>query len=705
MLPARIVWPLVLLVTLATQLLWPRFAIEGDLSKLLPDPPPPTLANRMLLVVLHGDRDLEPLVAALRASPLLERVVATREEAQQLSPWTLPERALAALEERLGPAGIEQAISELDAVLADPFAGKALVREDPLGLRLVLGPALADAFPVPLAPESPFFVLRDHSHALIQVVGRREPFDIEFSRELLADLRARLGEREHTLVGGYAIAEADERRIRRDLWRNCVSSLVLVSLFLVWSTRSVIQPLVLLLPVGLAIAWALPLGGWLLGPLSPLAISAAAILTGLGIDCTIHWSLRYAEERQAVATTRGLFRPMLASLLTTLAAFLALLVSRFHGLAGFGVLLALGLGLTFVLTFLLMPSLVRLVPPRGPSRFELALTAWPAPRGLAWLVLGLAAAGLAVTLTKGLTFTTDPRAMRPADDPLLRIQEAAIAKLGFAPLPVTIPIPASADRDQVARGIESLVAGRTIVFAAGPGASAARIARFGERTHGWRERALAAAERHGYVAAELAPAFDRLARSLAAAPPAQAGGEVQVFLARPLQDLASWWAFRAEVQAALGFAAQPLSSIGLMEQLRDVLVVDLVRATLIAGLAILVLTFALVRGLANAARALVPVLIGLAVTLGAASAFDIQLQLGNFVAIPFVLGLGIDYGIHHVVRPTRAVQIAIWRTSMTTLLGFGSLITSATPGLATLGILTAIGVLVCAFVPRTKLTR
>jgi predicted RND superfamily exporter protein len=73
----------------------------------------------------------------------------------------------------------------------------------------------------------------------------------------------------------------------------------------------------------------------------------------------------------------------------------------------------------------------------------------------------------------------------------------------------------------------------------------------------------------------------------------------------------------------------------------------------------------------------------------------------NFVALPMLVGIGVDNGIHMVGRsegepllggPT---GIAVWRTAVTTLLGFGSLVAPASPGLTSLGWITSIGMVAC----------
>ena len=86
--------------------------------------------------------------------------------------------------------------------------------------------------------------------------------------------------------------------------------------------------------------------------------------------------------------------------------------------------------------------------------------------------------------------------------------------------------------------------------------------------------------------------------------------------------------------------------------------------------------------------------------MGGLALLEVPLHPGNFVAVPLILGLGVDDGIHLVLRHregggTAATMQAIWRTSITTAIGFGSLVTAQSPALASLGGIVLAGVLVC----------
>ena len=115
---------------------------------------------------------------------------------------------------------------------------------------------------------------------------------------------------------------------------------------------------------------------------------------------------------------------------------------------------------------------------------------------------------------------------------------------------------------------------------------------------------------------------------------------------------------------------------------------------------------ALMRGHWLGWLAVVPVLVGSGITLGLVVWFDVPLNLANFVAVPFLLGIGIDDGLHlatHYRHGDRSagpgqVGVAIWRTTITTALGFGSLMATSSRGLQSLGVIAFTGVMACLLV-------
>ena len=129
--------------------------------------------------------------------------------------------------------------------------------------------------------------------------------------------------------------------------------------------------------------------------------------------------------------------------------------------------------------------------------------------------------------------------------------------------------------------------------------------------------------------------------------------------------------------------------------------------TLLAPLAlavVLVLLFLHFRNPRWVGMALTPLLSGVAYMLGASALLGLDLNPANAVAIPLILGIGIDDGIHIVHRYREKKDVgqtvkltgrAVIMTSLTTMVGFGSLSTSHFPALASLGQLALLGIGSC----------
>jgi hypothetical protein len=114
------------------------------------------------------------------------------------------------------------------------------------------------------------------------------------------------------------------------------------------------------------------------------------------------------------------------------------------------------------------------------------------------------------------------------------------------------------------------------------------------------------------------------------------------------------------------------------------------------------------RSLRQGLLALAPSALGLLATLALLEVLGLPLTMVSFVAVPFVLGIGVDEGVHMVGHfrggsaATGSTGVGVVRTSVGTALGFGALATAASPGLAQLGGLVAFGALAsmsaCLFV-------
>ena len=743
--------------TAVAAILIPHFRIEPDIASLFPDDHEAIELMRATDVGQRGSRTLlltirarEPgaelddvlpdVIARLEASPYLTEIIATPQgfagDAAGRAPlYSLDDASLDALQRRLtDPNDRRAALRESERLLSDPFAGSEVVTRDPLGLRWILSEAAEGRLPSAFDASSPFLRLANDDMALILVIGRDDPFDIDFSRALLADIEERLSDVDVAMLGGYATARADASRIRSDLETSMLFSVPLIFLYLAAATRSFRLPHLLVLPIGLAILWALAFGGALLGPLTPLAVSAAAILIGLGVDFTIHYTRRYRVERMAgsdhsraiertgVTTGRAIF----AGLTTTLAAFLCFGLGSFRGLQTFGFLLAIGLGAAFVATMVLLPLLLSVI--RLPERsepesrvigFARALARSRCGRPAAIGLVALSCAGWVLVGLRGLEFNADPSGMRPADGELARLANDLEQRLGMSHVSITVLTPAATPLDRVRSATNDVTRRGLVAFDTGAQAALptearrARVEEFRAATANFVETTLVELEETGFRAAPFRPGLEAQSALFAEEPSADVR-ELQLewrgasywvtslFPTRSLSDPAHRAAFHAAVSQAFGPAARIVDPYALADELGPLLRSDLVRAAGWCAAAILLLVLVNAGSVSAGLATLVPVFCGLGLTLGALVWLGVPLHPGNFIAIPLILGLGVDDGIHLVLHyregtgdPLGTTGTAVWRTTATTCLGFGSLLSVSTPAIAALGGIVLGGVLCC----------
>ncbi|MDP6934755.1 MAG: MMPL family transporter, partial [Myxococcota bacterium] len=130
----------------------------------------------------------------------------------------------------------------------------------------------------------------------------------------------------------------------------------------------------------------------------------------------------------------------------------------------------------------------------------------------------------------------------------------------------------------------------------------------------------------------------------------------------------------------------------------------------IVGL-ILAIVFVLVlsdlRSIKGTLLAMVPLIVGMVWTFGVLGILGMSMNMVSVLAVPIIVGIGIDDGVHlyHRIRKEGHVGAALSHsgkavilTSMTTGIGFGSLLLSIHPGMFSLGATTSIGIISCLLV-------
>jgi predicted RND superfamily exporter protein len=129
-------------------------------------------------------------------------------------------------------------------------------------------------------------------------------------------------------------------------------------------------------------------------------------------------------------------------------------------------------------------------------------------------------------------------------------------------------------------------------------------------------------------------------------------------------------------------------------------------AALYALAAIVVVLLLDLRRFSDLLLGLFPLAVGVVLTLGVMGLCGVSLNPANMIALPLIVGVGVDNGVHVLhdyrnrprgrsYRLRAATGRGILVTGLTTVLGFGTLITARHAGMASLGLALTLGVSFC----------
>ena len=143
-------------------------------------------------------------------------------------------------------------------------------------------------------------------------------------------------------------------------------ALVLIFVLLAWNFRSVLTPVLSLIPIVLGIVWSVGIIALTLGEMNIITSMIMVVLLGLGIDFSIHISSRFHEERTAGKSVEESLRcaigetgkGVITGAVTTAAAFYTLMIADTKGISQFGFCSGTGVLITLLAVMWILPSLL-----------------------------------------------------------------------------------------------------------------------------------------------------------------------------------------------------------------------------------------------------------------------------------------------------------------------------------------------------------
>lgn len=500
------------------------------------------------------------------------------------------------------------------------------------------------------------------------------------------------------------------------------------------------------IPLAMGLIWAFAITYWVIGNLNTMTVFLFVILFGLGIDFGIHMFARYLEVRMDKTDVRMSIETMLSqtgqailtAAITTSIAFFSLTLTDFRGFSEFGFIVGTGILMSLVSMTTVLPAVLVLADQRfmwirmrhvwghnwGGSRGH-----FPYPK----LVI---AGALILTVYLGIHLRdidfeydfTNLRSNLPAS---VKVKQkmATIPRYGSESQSYGIVLADSkAELDEIVDALEKKIAEDD------PTPTIDKVKTLWTELRGQDEkldiigeiRALANGEGakliRGTQKAKLDSLRDlldvkrlsvedlpeNLLRKFETIDGSQAYF-AQILPSVQLRDGKNAIAFAEdshEIQTASGKVFYSSSSNIIFADMLRLMLRDSPRAISLTVAVVFLIVLADFRSLRSALLVIFPLACGTVWMCGSLYLQDLKLNFYNMVALPTIIGMGIDNGVHlyHRYRQEgpgsmpvviRSTGGAMFISMLTTMIGFFGLMMATHPGLNSIGRLALIGLLTC----------
>ncbi len=560
-------------------------------------------------------------------------------------------------------------------------------------------------------------------------------------------------------AGAYVYSEEDHLFIEKNIRRVSLVSIV-GSLLLCLAVYPNVQIVFLsLLPTGLGILWTTGIASYYPGEVNLISLSFIAILAGLGDDQVVHFFNRSPQEWEKggsfneamLRTFETTGTSIVLCILTAATSTAALACSGFKALSEFGFILTVGMFMTGLHTLLTVPALMQLwgryIKPLAPQaitfRFLPAVarvTVDFVGRHARAVVVG--AAGLflvSLCLLPSMRWGGNFVVESGADSPGLAAQKLLSSKYGIEGSPDVLLI--AGNEEEVLRRAENLTSGLeeyqrkgVVKSVFSPTQLLPSVQMQAQRAASLKGTDLDAAARalkeslaeNGFRLGPYASYFARLHQLSQGAPPLTLES-VETYLPADLLENSIRRTPDGSYVAAIAFyAADPNATSAIpdsvLKQWRDRygpfvdfsfnkidrdlqsrVSHDSRRALLWTAAAIFLIVYFTFRRLSTALLVLMPIPFAIVVTFGLLQLAGHRFSMMAITAMPLIVGIGIDNGIHLVRRylesdrnriltVAKASGAALIQSNLTTIVGFGALMTATFKPLAEMGLVTSVGV-------------
>lgn len=224
---------------------------------------------------------------------------------------------------------------------------------------------------------APLISADEKTAAVIVTLEQTEANSARSPNELVAQFRSirdevkkRFPDVSVMLTGSVMLDATFIDALQSDLMWLVPAQVLLLILLLLITLRSVVATLALLVVLGVAVAATVGLTGWAGMTLNGVTSAVPTVLLGLAVATCVHIILAWQEGLRVSASSDAAleyaisvnFKPVTVAIVTTIASFLCLNFSDSPPFRQFGNLVAIGLVITYVLSFTMLPALLLMIP-------------------------------------------------------------------------------------------------------------------------------------------------------------------------------------------------------------------------------------------------------------------------------------------------------------------------------------------------------
>ena len=584
----------------------------------------------------------------------------------------------------------------------------------------------------------------------------------ESIRSLTAEPELRDSGIKATPAGAYVYAEVEHQLIENNIRKISLISIVGNLLLCLVIYPRIPLLLLSLLPASLGIMWTTGVASFYPGEVNLISLSFIAILAGLGDDQIVHFFNRVPQEWAKGGTldeavlrtfeTTGL--SVFLCIATAATATASLATASFKGLSEFGFILTVGMFMMMLHTLLTVPALLRLwwriSKPRAPETITFRLLPYAARKSVDFvgrhprLVIGLGVGlfVMSLALLPAIKFQKHFE-IAGTDNQAVAAQNLLSKSFGIEGSPHVLLIAGGEQEvleraegltarllDDKERGTIKTMFSPTLLLPSARTQSE-RAGLLAGVNFSASARALEdALKENGFRIDPIRPFIDRLQElgqneklrsdpiTLETATKSLPSGVLNNSI-RKTQDgsyVAALTFYGADPDAVEvvpegvvdswrkqvgGFVEFSFAKMN--RDLQKQVLHDSSRALVWTAAGILLIVYLCFRSFRVSLIVLIPIVFGVIATFGVLLLVGHRFSFMSITAIPLIIGIGIDNGIHLVRRYqenesneiltiAKASGAALIQSNLTTMFGFGALMTSSFAPLAEMGLVTSLGV-------------